>query len=199
MRSLANRAIMQRGFGNGLHVMSKFIGVIIITVSLTSCHALSMSSGVKSTVDSTSIRKAVKSKSAVIIGGGPVGLAASLMLEKCGWNDITIIEKRSTSFFESTKAYLYLIDGRGQIMTDILGNTRHRIYSVLGLLSLLWQITTVDSQSSTLCETSLFFPHHSTLMMHSAHPEFYITFLNRSSAPISLVDIFDNFHLHLHP
>jgi threonine dehydrogenase-like Zn-dependent dehydrogenase len=45
---------------------------------------------------STTPTASVKSKSAVIIGGGPVGLAASLMLEKCGFNDITIIEKRSS-------------------------------------------------------------------------------------------------------
>lgn len=60
-------------------------------------------------------------KSAVIVGGGPTGLAASLMLEKCGWSDITIIEKRSTAFFESSKAYLYLIDGRGQKCSNLLG------------------------------------------------------------------------------
>jgi hypothetical protein len=60
-------------------------------------------------------------RSAVIVGGGPVGLAASLMLEKCGWDDITIIEKRPINFFESSKAYLYLIDGRGQKCTNLLG------------------------------------------------------------------------------
>ena len=60
-------------------------------------------------------------KSAVIVGAGPSGLAASLLLEKCGWDDVTIIEKRATNFFESSKAYLYLIDGRGQKCTDALG------------------------------------------------------------------------------
>lgn len=63
-----------------------------------------------------------RGKSAVIIGGGPVGLAASMMLEKCGWSDITIVEKRSEESFESSKAYLYLIDGRGQKITDTLGS-----------------------------------------------------------------------------
>lgn len=73
------------------------------------------------TTTQTAINTLRNGRSAVIVGGGPTGLAASLMLEKCGWDDITIIEKRSINFFESTKAYLYLIDGRGQKLTDLLG------------------------------------------------------------------------------
>lgn len=73
------------------------------------------------TTTQTAISTLRSGRSAVIVGGGPTGLAASLMLEKCGWDDITIIEKRSINFFESTKAYLYLIDGRGQKCTDLLG------------------------------------------------------------------------------
>ena len=64
---------------------------------------------------------AEQTKSAVIIGAGPVGLAASLMLEKCGYTDITIVEKRPRDSFESSKAYLYLIDLRGQRVTDLIG------------------------------------------------------------------------------
>jgi 2-polyprenyl-6-methoxyphenol hydroxylase-like FAD-dependent oxidoreductase len=60
-------------------------------------------------------------KSAVIVGGGPVGLAGALMLEKCGWTDIKVIEKRAANYFESTKAYLYLVDRRGQRCTDLIG------------------------------------------------------------------------------
>ena len=103
-------------------MMGKFLQALIIAASLRSHDALSMSASTKSTTDGTTVRRVVKSKSAVIIGAGPVGLAASLMLEKCGWNDITIIEKRPISSFESTKAYLYLIDGRGRKITDILGD-----------------------------------------------------------------------------
>lgn len=73
------------------------------------------------TTTQTAISTLRNGRSAVIVGGGPTGLAASLMLEKCGWDDITIIEKRPINFFESTKAYLYLIDGRGQKCTDLLG------------------------------------------------------------------------------
>ena len=75
-------------------------------------------------INSASIESAVTMqprRSAVIVGGGPSGLAASLLLEKCGWDDVTIVEKRSKDFFESSKAYLYLIDGRGQKCTNALG------------------------------------------------------------------------------
>ena len=62
-------------------------------------------------------------KSAVIVGAGPCGLAASLVLNKLGWEDVTIIEKRSPEFFEATKAYLYLIDKRGQRCMDLIDMT----------------------------------------------------------------------------
>ena len=93
--------------------------VATVLVFLLIDETSSMSTEVKlSRMESNVIRNG---KSAVIVGGGPTGLAASLMLEKCGWSDITIIEKRSTAFFESSKAYLYLIDGRGQKCSNLLG------------------------------------------------------------------------------
>ena len=64
------------------------------------------------------------SKPVVIVGGGPTGLATSLIFVKLGYKDITIIEKRKKNdSFDVGKAYLYLIDGRGQKMTDELGLT----------------------------------------------------------------------------
>ena len=100
-----------------LQVLAHFLAIF------GSCHfshvlgstAVRISSNVEAT------NKSPRGKSAVIIGGGPVGLAASLMLEKCGWSDITIVEKRSEEAFENTKAYMYLIDGRGQKITKVLG------------------------------------------------------------------------------
>ena len=62
-------------------------------------------------------------RKAVIVGGGPSGIAAALALEKLGWNDITIVEKRPAKSLEVEKAYLYLIDGRGQHFTDLLDLT----------------------------------------------------------------------------
>ena len=60
----------------------------------------------------------------VIIGGGPAGLGAALMLAKRGWTDITVLEKRpSANYYEPDKSFSYQIDGRGQKLTDLLGLT----------------------------------------------------------------------------
>ncbi|MEA5576270.1 NAD(P)/FAD-dependent oxidoreductase [Anabaena sp. UHCC 0451] len=57
----------------------------------------------------------------VIIGGGPAGLGAALMLAKRGWKDIKVIEKRpSADYYEPDKSFSYQIDGRGQKLTDFL-------------------------------------------------------------------------------
>jgi flavin-dependent dehydrogenase len=54
-----------------------------------------------------------KQCSAIIIGGGPSGLASAIMLSKIGWKDIIVLEKRMNSF-DSDRAFHFLIDGRGQ-------------------------------------------------------------------------------------
>lgn len=60
----------------------------------------------------------------LIIGGGPAGLATALMLAKRGWTNITVLEKRAAAdYYEPDKSYNYLIDGRGQKLTDLLGLT----------------------------------------------------------------------------
>jgi kynurenine 3-monooxygenase len=64
-----------------------------------------------------------KASKVIIAGGGPVGLGMALMLKKRGYSDVTIIEKRTKDTFETERAYLYLLDGRGQRLTDFLGIT----------------------------------------------------------------------------
>ncbi|HIK11921.1 MAG TPA: FAD-dependent monooxygenase [Oscillatoriaceae cyanobacterium M33_DOE_052] len=65
-----------------------------------------------------------RSREAIVIGGGPTGLATALMLAKSGGTNITVLEKRpSADFYEPDKSFLYLIDGRGQKFTDLLGIT----------------------------------------------------------------------------
>jgi 2-polyprenyl-6-methoxyphenol hydroxylase-like FAD-dependent oxidoreductase len=60
----------------------------------------------------------------LIVGGGPAGLATALMLAKRGWTTITVLEKRAAAdYYEPDKAFNYLIDDRGQKLTDFLGLT----------------------------------------------------------------------------
>ena len=59
----------------------------------------------------------------LVVGGGPAGLAAATSLAKAGLG-VTLVEKRPTAAaFESSRAYLYLVDKRGQQWTDSNGVT----------------------------------------------------------------------------
>jgi FAD binding domain len=122
--------------------------VFILGAILLLGFARSVSTGIKSA--STRPRR-----SAVIVGGGPSGLAASLLLEKCGWDDITIVEKRNTNFFESSKAYLYLIDGRGQKCRNALG-----IVIIIYCLSVPLFRNTVTINEISCIVTDNEFPYH---------------------------------------
>ncbi|KAL1522434.1 hypothetical protein AB1Y20_017423 [Prymnesium parvum] len=59
----------------------------------------------------------------LIAGGGPAGLAAALSLASCG-RAVTLVERREhAAAFEAQRAYLYLLDRRGQRFTDAHGLT----------------------------------------------------------------------------
>ena len=59
----------------------------------------------------------------LVIGGGPAGLASATSLAKLGLG-VTLLESRaSAAAFESSRAYLYLVDTRGQKWTDAMGLT----------------------------------------------------------------------------
>ena len=56
---------------------------------------------------------------AVVVGGGPVGLATALTLSNAPhYYDVTLVEQSAdTSGYDPTKAYLYLVNPRGQVWT----------------------------------------------------------------------------------
>ena len=83
----------------------------------------------------------------VIVGGGPAGLATALMLAKRGWTDITVLEKRpSADYYEPDKSFNYLIDGRGQKMTDLLGLTEELFK--ISVPNNEFKLTTIESDGS---------------------------------------------------
>ena len=60
----------------------------------------------------------------LVVGGGPAGLATAIMLAHRGWTNITVLEKRTAAdYYEPDKSFNYLIDGRGQQLTDLVGLT----------------------------------------------------------------------------
>ena len=63
-----------------------------------------------------------ESSRVLIVGGGPVGLSTAIMLRIRGWKDVTVVERRAQAF-DSERSYMYLLDGRGQRLTDLLGLT----------------------------------------------------------------------------
>eukprot|EP01025_Chloroclados_australasicus_P027029 TRINITY_DN2681_c0_g1_i3.p1 TRINITY_DN2681_c0_g1~~TRINITY_DN2681_c0_g1_i3.p1 ORF type:complete len:152 (+),score=11.52 TRINITY_DN2681_c0_g1_i3:181-636(+) len=57
----------------------------------------------------------------VVIGGGPAGLAAALMLAKRGWKDIIILEELSKEqYFQYDRSYASGVDTRGQQLFHLL-------------------------------------------------------------------------------
>ncbi|HEY9663699.1 MAG TPA: FAD-dependent oxidoreductase, partial [Allocoleopsis sp.] len=83
-----------------------------------------MSTQPSTTQPSTTQPLSSSCRNVLIVGGGPAGLAAALMLAKRGWTEITVLEKRvAADYYEPDKSFSYLIDGRGQKFTDLLGLT----------------------------------------------------------------------------
>lgn len=61
-------------------------------------------------------------RSVFISGGGPAGLAAALLFDQLGWDEIVLAERRpSPSDFEKNKSFNYLVDRRGLRILERLG------------------------------------------------------------------------------
>ena len=71
-----------------------------------------------------------QSKTAVIVGGGPVGLATALTLSNSPhFYNVTILEKTASlsTSFDPSRAYLYNINGRGLQWIDQFPLVRHQL------------------------------------------------------------------------
>ncbi|GBF90815.1 FAD-binding monooxygenase [Raphidocelis subcapitata] len=56
---------------------------------------------------------------AVIVGGGPAGLAAALQLASRGWSDVVVLERRgSVEHADTDLSYVYNIDARGRRLLE---------------------------------------------------------------------------------
>lgn len=83
-------------------------------------------------------------RNVLIVGGGPAGLATALMLAKRGWTEITVLERRrAANYYEPDKSFNYLIDARGQQLTDLLGLTEP--LSKISVPASEFQITRIQS------------------------------------------------------
>jgi len=61
-------------------------------------------------------------RSVFISGGGPAGLAAALLFDQLGWDEIILAERRlGPADFEKNKSFNYLIDKRSQRLLERLG------------------------------------------------------------------------------
>ncbi|MDJ0704450.1 MAG: NAD(P)/FAD-dependent oxidoreductase [Leptolyngbyaceae cyanobacterium MO_188.B28] len=86
-------------------------------------------------------------RNVLIVGGGPAGLAVALMLAKRNWTEITVLEKRmAADYYEPDKSFNYLIDGRGQKFTDLLGLTEQ--LSAIGVPNTEFYLTRIQPNGS---------------------------------------------------
>jgi 2-polyprenyl-6-methoxyphenol hydroxylase-like FAD-dependent oxidoreductase len=80
--------------------------------------------------------------SVLISGGGPTGLAAALLFDQLGWDEIILAERRAGPLdFEKNKSFNYLLDFRGQKLVQRLG--LGALIPVFGVDSSSFDITTL--------------------------------------------------------
>jgi hypothetical protein len=71
-------------------------------------------------VKPATVASATTAAEVVVVGGGPGGLASALELRRrLPQTSVVVIERQSSlNAFDPERAFLYLIDGRGQKFTD---------------------------------------------------------------------------------
>ena len=86
-------------------------------------------------------------KDAIVVGAGPSGLAAALMLASHPHNfEVTVLEEKdSTARFDRTKAYLYNINARGQCFTRSFEEIVHKRLVERGLPTKRFNLITVPA------------------------------------------------------
>ena len=90
---------------------------------------------------------------AVVVGGGPAGLASAWVLSERGF-DVTVVERRSEpSPYEPQRAYLYLIDGRGQTFTDAARITEKLASPAVSVSSANYTVTRIMPDSKRVTVT----------------------------------------------
>lgn len=81
--------------------------------------AMSTTSPVGNAISSSILHPPTYKKKAIVVGGGPVGLATAITLSNpphC--MNVTLFEQSTPSAYDPTKAYLYMVNGRGQTWTQ---------------------------------------------------------------------------------
>lgn len=117
-RPAAPQPLPLAGAGVASHRRRRLISIIPPpTTTTTSAAATSTSS------THTSIPPLQPNHGALIVGGGPAGVAAAIMLSKLrGWSGVTIVERsHDLSWADPDRSYVYGVDGRGVRCAEMLG------------------------------------------------------------------------------